>query len=32
MDNLDAKETIVTAWYTPEISVNQGPDIWGLPG
>jgi GLPGLI family protein len=20
------KETIVTAWYTPEIPVNQGPD------
>jgi GLPGLI family protein len=27
------KETIVTAWYTPEIPVNQGPDkYWGLPG
>jgi GLPGLI family protein len=27
------KETVVTAWYTPEIPVNQGPDkYWGLPG
>lgn len=27
------KETIVTAWYTPEIPVNQGPEnYWGLPG
>ncbi|SDW98601.1 GLPGLI family protein [Flavobacterium degerlachei] len=27
------KESIVTAWYTPEIPVNQGPDkYWGLPG
>jgi GLPGLI family protein len=34
MDNLEMpKETIVTAWYTPEIPVNQGPDkYWGLPG
>ncbi len=23
----------ITAWYTPEISVNQGPEgYWGLPG
>ncbi len=23
----------ITAWYTPEISVNHGPDtFWGLPG
>lgn len=27
------KEIVVTAWYTPEIPVNQGPDnYWGLPG
>ena len=27
------KEIIVTAWYTPQIPVNQGPgDYWGLPG
>ncbi|WP_434036988.1 GLPGLI family protein [Formosa sp. 4Alg 33] len=27
------KEVIVTAWYTPQIPVNQGPgDFWGLPG
>jgi len=27
------KEILVTAWYTPEIPVNQGPDsYWGLPG
>jgi len=23
----------VTAWYTPQIPISQGPDIyWGLPG
>ena len=34
MDNLEMpKDKIVTAWYTPEIPVNQGPDkYWGLPG
>ncbi|MBC9796129.1 GLPGLI family protein [Sinomicrobium weinanense] len=27
------KQVIVTAWYTPEIPVNNGPDsYWGLPG
>ena len=27
------KENIITAWYTPEIPVNQGPrNYWGLPG
>ncbi|MDN3666122.1 GLPGLI family protein [Algibacter miyuki] len=27
------KEIVVTAWYTPQIPVNQGPDTyWGLPG
>ncbi|MFV8270764.1 GLPGLI family protein [Flavobacterium sp. GT2N3] len=34
MDALEMpKETIITAWYTPEIPVNQGPEnYWGLPG
>ncbi|WPR73225.1 GLPGLI family protein [Flavobacterium sp. NG2] len=33
-DNLMVpKEAVITAWYTPEIPVNQGPDkYWGLPG
>lgn len=27
------KEVMITAWYTPEIPVNQGPEgYWGLPG
>ncbi len=27
------KEIAITAWYTPEIPVNQGPEsYWGLPG
>jgi GLPGLI family protein len=27
------KFSIITAWYTPEIPVNQGPEkYWGLPG
>lgn len=27
------KEIMITAWYTPEIPVNQGPEgYWGLPG
>ena len=27
------KEKTITAWYCPEIPVNQGPDkYWGLPG
>ena len=27
------KEILITAWYTPEIPVNQGPEgYWGLPG
>jgi GLPGLI family protein len=26
-------EVTITAWYTPEIAVNQGPEgYWGLPG
>lgn len=34
MDELEVPKTItVTAWYTPQIPVNQGPgDYWGLPG
>jgi GLPGLI family protein len=34
LDELDMpKETVITAWYTPEIPVNQGPEnYWGLPG
>ncbi|OUR92624.1 ribonuclease Z [Flavobacteriales bacterium 34_180_T64] len=34
MDALEVpKEIIITAWYTPQIPVNQGPDVyWGLPG
>jgi GLPGLI family protein len=34
MDNLELpKEITVTAWYTPEIPVSQGPEFyWGLPG
>jgi len=27
------KEVLVTAWYTPQIPVNNGPgEYWGLPG
>jgi len=27
------KEVTVTAWYTPQIPINQGPgEYWGLPG
>ena len=34
MDDFDLpKEITITAWYTPEIPVNQGPEAyWGLPG
>jgi GLPGLI family protein len=34
MDDIEIpKEIEVTAWYTPQIPVNQGPDeYWGLPG
>ncbi|CDF78023.1 conserved hypothetical protein [Formosa agariphila KMM 3901] len=32
-DKETTKEIVVTAWYTPQIPVNQGPgDYWGLPG
>ena len=34
MDNIELpKEVEITAWYTPEIPINQGPEnYWGLPG
>ncbi|MDI1318153.1 GLPGLI family protein [Flavobacterium sp.] len=34
MDEVEIpKEVTITAWYTPEIPVNQGPETyWGLPG
>lgn len=34
MDEVEIpKEVTITAWYTPEIPVNQGPEgYWGLPG
>ncbi|MCX7551765.1 GLPGLI family protein [Xanthomarina sp. F2636L] len=34
MDEIEVPETIeVTAWYTMQIPVNQGPgEYWGLPG
>lgn len=34
MDQVEIpKEITVTAWYAPEIPVNQGPEsYWGLPG
>ena len=34
MDEFDLPKNItITAWYTPEIPVNQGPEgYWGLPG
>ena len=34
MDDIEMpKETNITAWYAPEIPVNQGPEnYWGLPG
>ncbi|WP_338407426.1 GLPGLI family protein [uncultured Flavobacterium sp.] len=34
MDEIEMpKDISVTAWYTPEIPVNQGPEgYWGLPG
>lgn len=34
MDELEVpKEITITAWYTPQIPVNQGPgEYWGLPG
>jgi GLPGLI family protein len=32
-DKQQPTEVQVTAWYTPEIPVNQGPEnYWGLPG
>lgn len=34
MDQVEMpKEVTVTAWYTPDIPINQGPEnYWGLPG
>ncbi len=34
MDDVEQiKERTITAWYAPEIPINQGPDkYWGLPG
>jgi len=34
MDEIEVpKEVLVTAWYTPQIPVNNGPgEYWGLPG
>ncbi|SHM08949.1 GLPGLI family protein [Flavobacterium xinjiangense] len=34
MDEMNIpKDIVITAWYTPEIPVNQGPEnYWGLPG
>nr|WP_296382551.1 GLPGLI family protein [Winogradskyella sp.] len=34
MSEIEVPKTIeVTAWYTPQIPINQGPDdFWGLPG
>ncbi|MFB9078536.1 GLPGLI family protein [Flavobacterium procerum] len=33
-DNFELpKEIVITAWYSPEIPINQGPEnYWGLPG
>lgn len=34
LDEIDLpKEITITAWYAPEIPINQGPEgYWGLPG
>ena len=34
MDQMEMpKDVAITAWYTPEIPINQGPEkYWGLPG
>ena len=34
MDQMEMpKDVTITAWYTPEIPINQGPEkYWGLPG
>jgi GLPGLI family protein len=32
-ENIEEKLTLVEAWYTPQVPVNQGPaEYWGLPG
>lgn len=34
MDEIEVpKEIVITAWYSPQVPVNQGPgEYWGLPG
>ncbi|WP_299117662.1 GLPGLI family protein [uncultured Winogradskyella sp.] len=34
IDEIEIPKTVeVTAWYTPQVPINQGPDdFWGLPG
>lgn len=33
VNSSEAKEIEITAWFTPEIPISQGPDdYWGLPG
>jgi GLPGLI family protein len=33
MDAIELPKVTITAWYTPEIPVSQGPEgYWGLPG
>ena len=34
MDDIELpKDVTITAWYSPEIPINQGPEnYWGLPG
>jgi len=34
MDQVELpKEVTITAWYTPQIPISQGPEnYWGLPG
>lgn len=33
MKNYKPKDKTITVWYTPEIPINQGPELyWGLPG
>lgn len=33
LDDTKSKNIIITAWYTPDIPINNGPnEYWGLPG